>query len=505
MVQSGELAKYPLAIIDRLLTVYGPDGGLAYDIGCAFATTLANSVLGPRARVLNLHLMVGAFHGHAHNRQCQLKWHLMYIPGTGHTEGKGCEHVFSASNVLARGTFLRNHYREALKAVQTLEAELLVIKNELNLTDDDFRQFHEAEKRYFAELKEPPHEEYLKIRYVEMLNELAECQNEWNLARTTANNIRSRVANDQIFLTIFHTHKRIDTAYAKLQNAETQTLHIEKRWDVGSDQYTRYKQEASMGKYRTALNELERLVVSRLFELSKMSLSGTGYKLRRQVSKALQCRSAAIRTAITRYNTQAQALNPPRPKLSWKDITDYSFLGEFDLLWYSREDVRSNDWTKPAYREATTKFFRLQRAREEILRLNIEIWRLYTAIHDEETAVLTAIRNLTDSDPHLASEIQHWWQERTALNAVHLHHLAQIQGLPGFSGKLELGVCDVEECPPMDTAGDLPVSAVDGMNNHACEVERIISSEYHNTDLLKQMEDDELLELFTQYIECIGD
>ncbi|KAF8120558.1 hypothetical protein EV363DRAFT_1112407, partial [Boletus edulis] len=39
MVQSGELAKYPLAIIDRLLTAYGSDGGLAYDIGCAFAAT----------------------------------------------------------------------------------------------------------------------------------------------------------------------------------------------------------------------------------------------------------------------------------------------------------------------------------------------------------------------------------------------------------------------------------------------------------------------------------
>jgi hypothetical protein len=28
----------------------------------------------------------------------------MYIPGTGHTEGEGCEHVFSASNALALGT-----------------------------------------------------------------------------------------------------------------------------------------------------------------------------------------------------------------------------------------------------------------------------------------------------------------------------------------------------------------------------------------------------------------
>lgn len=60
--------------------------------------------------------------------------------------------------------------------MQTLEAELLVIQKELNLTDDDFRQFHEAEKKYFAELKELPHEEHLKIWYVEMLDELVECR-----------------------------------------------------------------------------------------------------------------------------------------------------------------------------------------------------------------------------------------------------------------------------------------------------------------------------------------
>lgn len=74
------------------------------------------------------------------------------------------------------GTFLRNHFLEALKAVRTLEAKLAVIQNELGLTDDDFRRFHEAEKRYFAELKEPPCEEHLKIQYVEMLDELVECR-----------------------------------------------------------------------------------------------------------------------------------------------------------------------------------------------------------------------------------------------------------------------------------------------------------------------------------------
>ncbi|KAI5994654.1 hypothetical protein EDD15DRAFT_2165647 [Pisolithus albus] len=68
-------AKYPLAVISKLMSVYSKNGGCAYDIGCAFSTTLRNSSLGPQSEDLKLHMMVGAFHGHAHNRMCQLDWH----------------------------------------------------------------------------------------------------------------------------------------------------------------------------------------------------------------------------------------------------------------------------------------------------------------------------------------------------------------------------------------------------------------------------------------------
>ncbi|KAG1800235.1 uncharacterized protein HD556DRAFT_1207086, partial [Suillus plorans] len=100
MIQSRELAKYPLAIIKKLLAVYGKNGGCAYDIGCTFSKTLSNSSLGTQAHELDFRLMMGAFHGHTHNRRCQLNWHPMYIPGIGHTEGKGCEHIVSSSNEL---------------------------------------------------------------------------------------------------------------------------------------------------------------------------------------------------------------------------------------------------------------------------------------------------------------------------------------------------------------------------------------------------------------------
>lgn len=75
---------------------------------------------------------------------------------------------------------------------------------------------------------------------------------------------------------------RVDTAYSKLQNTEQLAGHLEvqlgidKRWEIGSECYSRFREEALLLKYRSTLDELERLVVMRLFELSKLSLSGTG-------------------------------------------------------------------------------------------------------------------------------------------------------------------------------------------------------------------------------------
>jgi hypothetical protein len=91
-----------------------------------------------------------------------------------------------------------------------------------------------------------------------------------------------------------------------------------------------------------------------------------GYKLHQQISKALQRCSEAIQNAINWYNMQAVALIPLHPKISWKDIMDYSFLGEFDLLHHSLADIHSNDWAKPAHQEATNKIFKLCHAHKEV-------------------------------------------------------------------------------------------------------------------------------------------
>ena len=74
----------------------------------------------------------------------------------------------------------------------------------------------------------------------------------------------------------------VDTAYSKLQNAESyvesieNSLQIEEWWTMASLEYKMFYQENVVTSYERALDELERLIVMRLFELTKMSTSGTG-------------------------------------------------------------------------------------------------------------------------------------------------------------------------------------------------------------------------------------
>ncbi|KAG1743590.1 uncharacterized protein EDB91DRAFT_1017387, partial [Suillus paluster] len=91
-------------------------------------------------------------------------------------------------------------------------------------------------------------------------------------------------------------------------------------------------------------------------------------------------------------------------------------------------------WTKPAHQEATVKYFKLCRAQEEIARLNVEVRRLRTAIHDEAIKMTTVITELLVSNPPLGHELQWQWKAREAVNAVHTFWLDQITLEPGFSG-----------------------------------------------------------------------
>lgn len=94
-------AKYLLAVVSKLLEVFGSNLGGGYDIGCQFRTTLDNSSIGPLAWSLHHTCLVGAFYGHAHRRLCQLFSLTTYIKGLGLEDLEVCERTFSKSNSLA--------------------------------------------------------------------------------------------------------------------------------------------------------------------------------------------------------------------------------------------------------------------------------------------------------------------------------------------------------------------------------------------------------------------
>lgn len=94
-------SQYPLAVVEQLLDAFGPKLGVGYDIGCRFKITLAKSQLGPRAQELEYTSLVGSFHGHAHNRICQLSHLATYVEGLGLSDLEGTERLFSQSNDLA--------------------------------------------------------------------------------------------------------------------------------------------------------------------------------------------------------------------------------------------------------------------------------------------------------------------------------------------------------------------------------------------------------------------
>ena len=71
-------------------------------------------------------------------------------------------------------------------------------------------------------------------------------------------------------------------AQAALQRSEQlvvkieDQLELESPWNPESPEFQLVEKDMVQRQYRLALDELERLVVQRLFELSKLNMNGTG-------------------------------------------------------------------------------------------------------------------------------------------------------------------------------------------------------------------------------------
>jgi len=200
------------------LETFGADLGGGYDVGCRFRKSLDTSPLGPLAQQLNHTSLVGAFHGHAHNRICQLSHLATYQKGLGLSALENCESFFSKSNKLAgslrhasvfhhrqsistylkhtdtfetyaslstlfqpnvaflstshlfTGTFLYNHYKNALDILSSGPASLAKAMADLGIENDGvFHTWLLEEEVYLKALRSEPQVETLEMNYYQRL------------------------------------------------------------------------------------------------------------------------------------------------------------------------------------------------------------------------------------------------------------------------------------------------------------------------------------------------
>ncbi|KAK7013948.1 hypothetical protein R3P38DRAFT_3206529 [Favolaschia claudopus] len=204
MVKSGELAKYGFAVIAHLIRELG-ELAIGYDCGCNLKKMVkAHPVLSKLAADHNFVSLVGAFHGHAHNRLCQLSNLSLYVEGVGLEDLEGCESFFSKSNALAATTrystvfhrqqaittymrhadaadayqglslMIANKYRRALKLKETLPALQSSMAALGVRSRSDFGEWLGKEREYLAGLCKEPAQETLEMEYYQKLVNLRE-------------------------------------------------------------------------------------------------------------------------------------------------------------------------------------------------------------------------------------------------------------------------------------------------------------------------------------------
>ena len=137
------------------------------------------------------------------------------------------------------------------------------------------------------------------------------------------------------------------------------------------------------------------------------------------------------------YNKYGAQLVPPRPPLLWEQIAEYTFLGEFELL--RNPEISTKKWAHASFRSAANLYFDAERAREEILRCNVEIARLRTKIRDDSLNYPAAISRLQSSDPPLAAQLTLQWKYLQSVNSALLARIAQIESLEGYTGGYSAG------------------------------------------------------------------
>ncbi|KAI0075583.1 hypothetical protein K474DRAFT_1761098, partial [Panus rudis PR-1116 ss-1] len=329
MVRSGELAKYPLSMVSMAAEILDPNTMCGYDIGCKFATTVANSSLGKKCKDAGHMFCVNAFHGYTHSYDCQVKHHPNVIDGIGLEDLETLERVFSSSNQLAPivrhsspyrrrqlidayfrqwdedkylncGTFLLNNYKQALASLEEDARSLDVLKAKLSdagidPSDAALDTWVKEERDFFLTLgKEHPWDTFA-VAYVELLQRLRQAEAERSLRTShfynsipTSYEFASPTSHVSSYASETSSTARIEyrrrKAVEEYDRILSEVINMEirmnispsERWNPTTPQYVATLKYLEERKYQRALEKVQRLVIQRLFELHKLNLAQTG-------------------------------------------------------------------------------------------------------------------------------------------------------------------------------------------------------------------------------------
>ncbi|KAK0445282.1 uncharacterized protein EV420DRAFT_1648421 [Desarmillaria tabescens] len=295
-----------------------------------------------------------------------------------------------------------------------------------------FEDWLKEEEEYLATLSEEPLHETLEMEYYTALLELFTLQALVDEAIQTWTIVTAETIDRQTHKTETTRQHLVEKRDNTLKTVQILEAHLEtQRWEIGCKKWH-------------AIDNLEHLVISWIFELTKMNMSHTGYKMRKHIGKALQSRLQAIWTALERYNNAACALDPPRATLRWEQVIDYAFLSDFDLLRDpgTREgiqDMSKKTWATPAGRAMMDRYFKIKHAEEEVDRLNIEIPRLLTYMADEDQYLKAQQSHLGEIMPTLAHQICCYRLERAHFYDQHHKRFPHLSGRAGVMVSLSIG------------------------------------------------------------------
>ncbi|KAK0493117.1 hypothetical protein EDD18DRAFT_1310711 [Armillaria luteobubalina] len=443
MVKSGEQAKYPLTIVSRLLKVFGEQLGMGYDIGCKFSGTVSRSPLGKLAKAKKFRL--------------------------GLEDLETLEHFFSKLNALAgriryasrfhRCKFLCNNYRQAL---QIIETELVLKKSMHDLgvaNEKEFDSWLKEEVTYLSGLQQEAPEETVEMEYFARLVHYYALESKVTASQRISfvNTMTETLPKTQDDTCKMETTQRqlMEKRSQELEHVQDleQSLNIspDEHWMVRCEKWAENEQQVAMHTYRQHLDRLEGLIVSWIFELTKMNMSHT-----------------AIRTALSQYNAAAAVLKPPRPALQWEHVVEYAFLADFDLLCDIQQDMSQRKWATPAGQKAMDMYFKICCAKEEIRHLNIEIQHVITYMHTEDIYLQHHEKALATTSPTLALQVSQYRRGRERFYNMHMCHFYVLSQEPNFTGDIMVGT--VATPSQQDESMDIN-------NNNICHAEKAINEE----------------------------